>query len=150
MYIKDDLHGNKNITFSDITDERILYNGFKARWRKGEYTALHAHLLTIYVDAFTENIIVQLTGIYSLGTGYGPSDFRELLTDLQSRPKKVEQYLWTLAHEICKTQQEDSNERILSELDSLNWEQDQVSDWNIGYSNTHETIACKLEKFIKK
>jgi hypothetical protein len=47
VYIKDDLHGHKNVTYSDITDDRILSNGFKARWRKGMDLTLRQHSLNI-------------------------------------------------------------------------------------------------------
>ncbi|ORE04382.1 hypothetical protein BCV72DRAFT_211457 [Rhizopus microsporus var. microsporus] len=33
--IDDDLHGNKHITFKEVTDERVVHNGFLVRWRKG-------------------------------------------------------------------------------------------------------------------
>jgi hypothetical protein len=33
--IDDDLHGNKHVTFKEVTDERVVHNGFLVRWRKG-------------------------------------------------------------------------------------------------------------------
>lgn len=35
--IDDDLHGNKEIAYYDITEECIVNNGFHVRWRKGKH-----------------------------------------------------------------------------------------------------------------
>ncbi|KAI8369786.1 hypothetical protein EDC96DRAFT_503400 [Choanephora cucurbitarum] len=37
--IKDDLHGKKDIMYYDIAANFVLFNGFKARWRKGKLEA---------------------------------------------------------------------------------------------------------------
>lgn len=96
-----------------------------------------------------------MTAIYSLETGsYGPSDFRELLTNLLNnevtkRPAKVEQHLWKLAHDIGKIQRDDDpqDERVQQELDELEWRQE--NGWEIGYSSANnEIIACRLKKCL--
>lgn len=33
--VKDDCHGQRDVTFKEITDERVTHNGFQVRWRKG-------------------------------------------------------------------------------------------------------------------
>lgn len=34
--VADDSHGQKDITYKEITDQRIVQNGFQVRWRKGK------------------------------------------------------------------------------------------------------------------
>ncbi|KAI8087671.1 uncharacterized protein B0P05DRAFT_635392 [Gilbertella persicaria] len=97
--VKNDLHGHTNIVYHDMVDEAILFNGFRARWRKGKYK---------------EHIVVQLTGIEQSIPDYSTEDLRELLSDMTKRPKRLQRYLWSLA-------QQQYRQNTKHALDSLVW-----------------------------
>lgn len=160
------MHGQRNVTYSEIIDDNILYNGFHVRWRK---------------DLMSDNLIVQFTGIYSLGSGYGPSDFRELLSLIAEaaaksaitkvascgkvggsnhfvRPTKVMHHLKRLAEEMYQTNKQNQDVSIKElerALDGLNWKRDTLceeeeagegSDWQLGYASatSNKVLACML------
>jgi hypothetical protein len=119
---------------------------------------------TLYLDLYSGNMIVQFTGIYSLGSGYGTSDFRELLSLIATaagskeefvRPKKIMDHLRSLAEEIYTSknthqeeEEEDEMKGLERALDGLSWkkEAEEKSDWKLGYStaNSNKVLACML------
>ncbi|KAI9338421.1 hypothetical protein BD770DRAFT_400670 [Pilaira anomala] len=135
-YVEDDLHGSKKITYSEIVDDIIVNNGFRVRWRKDL--------------AVSNNLIIQFTGIYSLGSGYGTADFRELLSLIMEakegefvRPNKVIQYFKSLAEEIYNNQPDEKD--LESALDNLVWKNNEDDRWQLGYSSTSgKILACML------
>lgn len=50
VVVEDDFHGNKETVYYDIIDDCIVWNGFRARWRKGkiikmkEDRCVHSHI----------------------------------------------------------------------------------------------------------
>ncbi|KAI8883249.1 hypothetical protein K501DRAFT_249983 [Backusella circina FSU 941] len=137
--IQDDLHGAVHQTYTVITDKRIVHNGFQARWRKDEHS---------------DCILVHLTSIYSLGSSYGVSDFRELLTnisqqpydeeDLESiRPKKIIDYYHALAQKKYNSGDETEKMQLNRGLESLNWEKLESTHWMVGSLNG-KVQACAL------
>ncbi|CAO3636762.1 unnamed protein product [Mucor hiemalis] len=132
QFVNDDFHGQDKITYSEITDETIINNGFKVRWRK---------------DLYSGNLVVQFTSIYSLGSGYGPSDFRELLTRMLEqrhfRPKKVMAHIQSLAHQLHHGESSNGNINYLEEaLDTLDWKKQ--DSWDLGYGSSNKVLACLL------
>lgn len=134
--VHDDLHGQGNITYSEITDEDVINNGFKVRWRK---------------DLYSGNLVVQFTSIYSLGSGYGPSDFRELLTlmlkqqNTTMRPKKVMAHIQSLAHQLHQGDSSNNHDINYLEqaLNTLTWKKQDT--WDLGYgSDNTKALACLL------
>ncbi|GAA5801706.1 hypothetical protein HPULCUR_007157 [Helicostylum pulchrum] len=133
-YVEDDMHGCQKTTYSEIVDYRIVNNGFRVRWRK---------------DLVSNNLVIQFTGIYTLGTGYGTSDFRELLSLMMEskegefvRPKKVIQYYKSLAEEIYINQPVEKD--LETALDNLIWKESE-DEWKLGYSAINEQLlACMM------
>lgn len=97
----------------------------------------------------SNNLVIQFTGIYSLGTGYGTSDFRDLLSLMVDanegefvRPKKVVQYFKSLAEEIYLNQPEEKD--LETALDNLIWKESDT-EWQLGYSASNEQLlACMM------
>lgn len=97
----------------------------------------------------SNNLVIQFTGIYSLGTGYGTSDFRDLLSLMMDanegefvRPKKVVQYFKSLAEEIYLNQPEEKD--LETALDNLIWKESDT-EWKLGYSASNEQLlACMM------
>ncbi|MBM6386955.1 MAG: hypothetical protein JSY10_23630 [Paenibacillus sp.] len=97
----------------------------------------------------SNNLVIQFTGIYTLGTGYGTSDFRELLSLMADanegefvRPKKVIQYFKSLAEEIYLNRPEEKD--LETALDNLIW-RDSDNQWQLGYSASNEQLlACMM------
>lgn len=93
--------------------------------------------------------MIQFTGIYTLGTGYGTSDFRELLSLMMEskegefvRPKKVIQYYKSLAEEIYINQPVEKD--LETALDNLIWKESE-DEWKLGYSAINEQLlACMM------
>ncbi|KAK4509202.1 Ubiquitin conjugation factor E4 [Mucor velutinosus] len=135
VVVDDDLHGNKEIAYYEITDECIVNNGFNVRWRK---------------DPSSHNLIFQFTGIYSLESAYGPSDFREILSLLDGsrpfvRPAKICAHLWSVAEEMYE--QDKSPIELQVELQQLKWTRDTTSEdsnWELGLSESGHLLACRL------
>ncbi|CEP14772.1 hypothetical protein [Parasitella parasitica] len=137
VVVEDDLHGNKQVPYYEIIEDCIVWNGFKARWRK---------------DYNSHNLIIQFTSIYSLESGYNSADFREILRLLDEsksfvRPKKICDYLWSLAEKMYE-QDENRNMPDLQEmLQSLRWKRDEIAEdliWELGISTNGHLLACKL------
>lgn len=137
QFVHDDLHGQQKITYSEITEETIVNNGFKVRWRK---------------DLYSGDLVIQFTAIYSLSTtGYGPFDFRELLGLMMKskpgqsfiRPMKVMDYLKSLAEQM-QYQPSNIEDHVLADtLNGLLWKKDK-GDWQIGYGTHNKVLACML------
>lgn len=98
--------------------------------------------------------MVQFTGIYSLGSGYGTSDFRELLSMMADtrkgefvRPKKVMSHLKSIAEEMynnSKHNAEYSIKDIEKGLENLFWDKGD-SLWELGRSSSqNEVLACTI------
>lgn len=96
-------------------------------------------------------MVIQFTGIYSLGSGYGTADFRELLSLMMEakegefvRPNKVIQYFKSLAEEIYNNQPDDEKD-LENALDNLVWKNNEDDRWQLGYSSTSgKILACML------
>ncbi|KAI9468904.1 MAG: hypothetical protein EXX96DRAFT_589667 [Benjaminiella poitrasii] len=150
VWIQDDLHGQQEITYSQVTDDVVVWNGLRARWRKDHVRGI---------------LVVQLTAIHDLGGTccYGPDDFREILQSVMHsssgedlvRPSKVKEYLWQLAVASEPSLHDDDicNEHVLIQgiLGQLIWQKkalddDEETDWQLGYSPylPHRLLACKL------
>ncbi|KAG1031395.1 hypothetical protein G6F26_000033 [Rhizopus arrhizus] len=125
--VKDDCHGQRDVTFKEITDERVTHNGFQVRWRK------EPHL---------DCILVQFTSIYPLGSGYGPGDFRELLSNPGRRPTKVLNYLKCMAQEQT-THRTMDEEKLKQVLDKLQWQTTTGTEWKLGLLDS-TIVACML------
>lgn len=101
------------------------------------------------IDLVSNNLVIQFTGIYSLGTGYGTADFKELLSLMMDanqgefvRPKKVIQYFKLLAEEIYHNQPEEKD--LERALDNLVWEESD-NQWQLGYSSSNEQLlGCMM------
>ncbi|CEG73722.1 hypothetical protein RMATCC62417_09050 [Rhizopus microsporus] len=126
--IDDDLHGNKHITFKEVTDERVVHNGFLVRWRK---------------EPHIDHAVVQFTSIYPLGSGYGPADFRELLSDLNKRPTKVLAHFKSLAQEMITQGYTLDQEQLEHILNQLHWQTITDSEWRLGVLDS-KIVACML------
>ncbi|KAG1174199.1 hypothetical protein G6F70_004039 [Rhizopus microsporus] len=126
--IDDDLHGNKHITFKEVTDERVVHNGFLVRWRK---------------EPHIDHAVIQFTSIYPLGSGYGPADFRELLSDLNKRPTKVLAHFKSLAQEMITQGYTLDQEQLEHILDQLHWQTITDSEWRLGVLDSN-IVACML------
>ncbi|KAL9537541.1 hypothetical protein MBANPS3_011687 [Mucor bainieri] len=138
VVVDDDLHGNKEMAYFDIIEECVVNNGFNVRWRK---------------DTNSNNLIIQFTGIYSLGSGYGPSDFREILSLLLDdsssfvRPAKIRAHLWSIAQGMYE--HDKSPVKLQDELQQLKWTRDTTSEgssWELGLSEHGYLLACRLSK----
>lgn len=155
--VDDDLHGQKKITYSEIVDETVVSNGFRVRWRKGKLY-IKTWSLCIYfnmqIDLYSGNLVVQFTGIYSLGSGYGTSDFRELLSMMAGRrkgefvrPKKVMGHLKSIAEEIYNNSKQSTDyvmRDIEKGLESLSWVKGDNA-WDLGRSKIQdEVLACTI------
>lgn len=105
-----------------------------------------------HIDQNSHNLIIQFTGIYSLGSGYGPSDFRELLalsSESQTfiRPTKISNHLWSVAEEVYEHDKSAGRLELEDMLQDLNWTRDETaenSNWELGLSKNGHLIACKL------
>ncbi|KAI9261761.1 hypothetical protein BY458DRAFT_515851 [Sporodiniella umbellata] len=128
MQVADDGHGNINTSFHEIMDNRVLQNGFRVRWRK---------------ELHSGSILVQFTGICSLGISYGPGDFRELLSDLDRRPQKVLHYLESMALENLPMEIEIDETQLKKTLEECQWQTMTGSDWKLGVIET-KMIGCML------
>ncbi|KAI7898388.1 DNA mismatch repair protein [Cokeromyces recurvatus] len=144
VLVQDDLHGQKEITYSQVIDDTLVWNGFKVRWRKDHVQGI---------------LIVQIIAIYDIGQCYGPDDLREILQGIDKnqktilRPRKVKDHLWGLAERAYdKRQEKDNNTEIIERtLDQLRWERkitknEEETDWQLGYSPyiPDRILACKL------
>ncbi|KAG1121760.1 hypothetical protein G6F42_012115 [Rhizopus arrhizus] len=134
--IDDDLHGNKEIAYYDITEDCVVNNGFHVRWRK---------------DQNSHNLIIQFTGIYALESGYGPSDFREILSLLADkpnsfvRPEKIRTYLWSVAEEMYE--QNERPAELQDMLQELKWSRGTTSkdsSWELARSDNGHLLACRF------
>lgn len=106
------------------------------------------------IDLYSGNLVVQFTGIYSLGTGYGTSDFRELLSMMAEagkgvfvRPNKVMNHLRSIAEEIYSSSKQNSDysmKDIERGLETLSWNKGDGS-WELGRSKPrNEVLACTI------
>ncbi|KAI8645587.1 hypothetical protein BD408DRAFT_382102 [Parasitella parasitica] len=138
VIVNDDLHGNKQVSYYDITEDCIVWNGFAARWRK---------------DYDSHNLIIQFTGIYSLDSGYSPADFREILKLLDEskkfvRPRKICDYLWSLAEKMYEQDESRNMPKLQDMLQNLEWKKDEITEdstWELGTSINGHVLACKLK-----
>lgn len=155
QFVHDDLHGQENITYSEIVDDAVINNGFKVRWRKGKsfirVLRRTQGLISFFKDLYSGNLVVQFTGIYSLGSGYGPSDFRELLTlmlnqhNTTMRPKKVMAHIQSLAHQLHQGESSNNPDMDYLEqaLNTLTWKKQDT--WSLGYGSSNtKALACLL------
>ncbi|KAG1473652.1 hypothetical protein G6F56_000833 [Rhizopus delemar] len=126
--VADDSHGQKDITYKEITDQRIVQNGFQVRWRK------EPHL---------DRVLVQFTSIYPLGTSYGPGDFRELLSNLNQRPTKILRYLESMAREKLAKSHGIDHARLQETLAKFQWQTMTGSNWKLGLLDS-TIMACML------
>ncbi|GAN04767.1 conserved hypothetical protein [Mucor ambiguus] len=137
VVVDDDLHGNKEMAYYEITEDCVVNNGFNVRWRK---------------EPNSHNLIIQFTGIYSLESGYGPSDFKEILSLLDDsssfvRPAKIHSHLWSVAEEMYE--HDKSPVDLQGELQQLKWTHDATSkdsNWELGLSENGHLLACRLSQ----